>query len=135
MFARINYAKLNSRQQENYNFHKVASVMADYGFNCIRLSDDFLGADFIAMHIDGSTFLRIQLKGRFSFDQKYLGRGLHIAFRDGEAWFLYPHDDVRQEIVNAGLLEGTRSKAWIDGTRSWPSVPKKLQAFIEPYRL
>ena len=135
MLKKIQYERLNSRQQENYNFHKIASVLADYGFTCIRLSDDFLGADFIAMHVDGSTFLRVQLKGRLSFDSKYLGRGLHIAFREGMTWFLYPHDEVRQSIVDAGLLEKSKSKAWIEGTRNWPSVPKKLWPFIRPYAL
>lgn len=33
-FARVTYGQLNSRQQENYNFQKVAARMADYGFNC-----------------------------------------------------------------------------------------------------
>lgn len=40
MFNRVAYSNLNSRQQENYNFQKVAARMADYGFNCMRLADD-----------------------------------------------------------------------------------------------
>jgi hypothetical protein len=52
-FQRVEYQDLNSRQQENYNFQKVASHLADFGFNCIRLSDNWQGADFIACHRDG----------------------------------------------------------------------------------
>jgi len=64
MFSRVAYSDLNSRQKENYNFQKVAARLADYGFNSIRLTDDWQGADFIAVHIDGETFLKVQLKGR-----------------------------------------------------------------------
>ena len=75
-FAHVPYAELNSRQKENYNFHKVAARMADYGFNCLRLTDDWQGADFIACHIDGETFLKVQLKGRLVIDRKYQGKVL-----------------------------------------------------------
>jgi hypothetical protein len=47
---KVLYKNLNSRHQENYNFTKVASTQADYGYNCLRLSDDYHGADFIALH-------------------------------------------------------------------------------------
>ena len=50
---KINYSDLNARQKENYNYHKLASVLADYGFDCMRLNNDWQGADFIAVHNDG----------------------------------------------------------------------------------
>jgi len=70
MFKRITYNELNPRQKENYNFQKVSGVLADYGYVTIRLSDDWQGADFIAQHIDGERFLKIQLKGCLTFDKK-----------------------------------------------------------------
>ena len=60
---KIEYKDLNSRQQENYNFHKIAADLAEYGYSCMWLNDDWQGADFIANHIDGDTFLKVQLKG------------------------------------------------------------------------
>lgn len=36
-FQRVEYEYLNSRQQENFNFQKIAGHLADFGFNCIRL--------------------------------------------------------------------------------------------------
>ncbi len=55
--TKIRYDDLNARQQENYNFHKAACVLAEYGYNCIRLSDDWEGADFLVYHkIDQWTF-------------------------------------------------------------------------------
>ena len=74
MFQPVVYGDLNSRQKENYNFQKVAARLADYGFNCLRLTDDWQGADFIACHIDGETFLKVQIKGRMVIDRKYLGQ-------------------------------------------------------------
>jgi len=39
LLKRITYGKLNSKQKENYNFAKVASALADYGYNSIKLND------------------------------------------------------------------------------------------------
>ena len=66
-FKKIIYSKLNSRQKENYNYQKVSSVLADYGFQTIKLSDDWKGADFLAQHTDGKTSLKIQLKMSWFF--------------------------------------------------------------------
>ena len=71
MFQRIQYEQLNSRQKENFNFQKVAAELADYGFNCMWLNDDWQGADFIACHIDGNNFIKVQLKGRLTIDQRF----------------------------------------------------------------
>ena len=45
----IGYNELNAKQKEIYNFQKVAAILADYGFNCIKLTDDWQGADFLAL--------------------------------------------------------------------------------------
>src|SRR5437868_15509020 len=109
---RINYAELNSRQKENYNFQKASAVLADYGFVTLRLSDDWQGADFIAQHIDGRTFIKVQLKSRPAFAKKYQGKDLFIAFYDGSSWFLYPHDDVLEKLLAVSNIGDTLS--WSD---------------------
>ena len=38
---KIDYCELNPKQKEIYNFQKLAGILADYGFNCIKLSDDW----------------------------------------------------------------------------------------------
>ena len=58
MLQPIDPNKLNGKQKEIYNFQKSASLLADYGFNCIKLSDDWQGADFLAHHFDGKTTLK-----------------------------------------------------------------------------
>tara|TARA_R110002095_G_scaffold212672_1_gene202187 strand:+ start:25 stop:435 length:411 start_codon:yes stop_codon:yes gene_type:complete len=128
------YQQLNSRQQENYNFQKVSAVMGDYGFSTIRLTDDWQGADFIAQHIDGQTFLKIQLKGRLHFGKKYVGKSLHIAFRDGDVWYLLPHDEVLDLVL--GATEIANTKSWTEaGAYSWPRLSRQLRALLTPYRI
>ena len=109
MFERVPYASLNARQQENHNFHKVASRLADYGYSSMRLTDDFEGADFIALHVDGETILRVQLKGRFTLSKRYVGKGIHIAFREGARVFVYLHDELLQQVLALGRLRRTVS--------------------------
>ncbi len=93
-FKKIIYSDLNSRQKEIYNFQKIAGILADYGFNCIKLADDWLGADFLAYHKDGKDTLRVQLKSRLTIDKKYLGKELHMAFPVLNGWCLIAHDEL-----------------------------------------
>ncbi|MER8613976.1 hypothetical protein [Mesorhizobium sp. M0435] len=134
MFQRISYERLNARQKENYNFQKVAGRLADYGYNCLRLNDDWQGADFLAVHVDGTAVLRIQLKGRFSLDVKYRGRGLYIAFLAGNACYVYSHDDVLAIVESRGRFGETVS--WAErGNYSWPSLPGWAVELLEPYKI
>lgn len=132
-FEKIDYRRLNGRQQEAYNFQKISGILADYGYLTIRLSDDWGGADFIAQHIGGS-FLKVQLKGRMTFNKKYLHRELYICFREGKDWFLYPHDTVLTQILSVGKLKDT--KAWeVNGGYHFPRMSKSHKTMLEPYRL
>ena len=106
----IGYDELNAKQKEIYNFQKVAAILADYGFNCIKLADDWQGADFLAHHFDGSTTLKVQLKARLTVDEKYIGLDLWMSFPVNEVWYLVPHD----KLVDA--VEKTTN--WLN-TKSW----------------
>jgi hypothetical protein len=134
MFNRIEYKDLNSRQKENYNFHKVAAILADYGYNCMWLNDDWEGADFIACHIDGDSFLKVQLKGRLTLQKKYNGKNIFIAFNQDGRWYVYPHDKLREEFLRIGLMAG--SPSWEEkGWYSWPNIPKHLLSHMEQYAI
>lgn len=134
MLQKISYQQLNSRQQENYNFQKVSACLADYGFNCLRLTDDWHGADFLACNIDGETFLKVQLKGRLTIDKKYAGKNIYIAFNDGQTWYLCPHDEVVERLLAQGLIKGSRS--WEDdGHYSWPSLSQAVATILQSYAL
>ena len=67
---KIKYTDLNSKQKEVFNFQKVAGKLSNYGYNCIKLADDWQGADFLAYHKDGSGTLKVQLKARLALSKK-----------------------------------------------------------------
>lgn len=132
--ARIRYSDLNSRQKENYNFMKLSAVLADFGFVTLRLTDDWQGADFIAQHIDGETFLRVQLKSRLTFQKKYRDKGLYIGFGSKGAWYLYPHDEFLAKALEVTGIG--RTESWTKGGGySFPHVPAVLKPILEEYRL
>ena len=116
---KVVYNKLNARQKENYNYHKVASALADYGYDSMRLNNDWEGADFIA--VKGDDMLKIQLKGRLTVDKKYLNKDLYIAFIEDNLVKLYKHDD----IIPLMPKNTTKSKSWADeGAYSWKKTPE-----------
>lgn len=131
---KVNYDSLNARQKETYNFQKVSAIFADYGYTAIKLSDDWMGADFIAISSDGNIYLKVQLKDRLSFYKKYIGKEIRICFHDSESdkWFLYPHDELLKEIEPE--LIGTES--WDShGGYSFPGLSNRHKLRLEQYRI
>ncbi len=96
--SKIEYKSLNSRQKEIYNFQKISGILADYGFNCIKLADDWQGADFLAYHKDGLDTLKVQLKSRLTIDIKYKGKDLVVAFPIKGFWYLVEHDTLIKRV-------------------------------------
>ena len=131
---KVHYAALNSRQQEIYNFHKVAAVLADYGYNCIKLADDWNGADFLAYHFDGDSTMRVQLKGRPYVDKKYIGRKLFMAFPISDDWYLVQHEELMEIFEAQSDFKATRS--WQEGgAYGWPRPSVRGLAALQAYRL
>ena len=124
---KIKYSQLNSKQKENYNFHKIAAVLADYGYNSMRLNDDWQGADFISIHTDGNNMLKVQLKGRFTIDKKYLDKDIYIAFLEDHLVKIYKHDEAIP-LLNENILN---SISWKErGGYSWGKTPKVFADII-----
>lgn len=110
-FNKISYESLNSRQREVFNFHKVAAILAEYGFNCLKLTDDWQGADFLAYQMLGGTeTLKVQLKSRPTIDKKYIGKNIWITFPLASSWYLIEHDVLIEKV---GLTTN-----WLN-TESW----------------
>jgi hypothetical protein len=138
--SKVSYSDLTARAQETYNFQKIAGRLADYGFSCILLSDDWNGADFLAYHFNKELMLKVQLKGRLTFQGKYRGQDLYIAFRDRventDRYYLYPHDSLRQELHEAGFVTDKSPVQWrVHWNRSWNYVPQKIRPFLEKYEI
>jgi len=98
---KINYDNLNAKQQEAYNLQRASAIFAEHGYLVIKLSDDWNGADFIALKFGTEHYLKIQLKGRFGFYKKYLGKNINICFYDRQSnnLYLYPHDEFCEIIM------------------------------------
>jgi len=97
-FKKASYSQLNSKQKENHNFHKLASLLASYGFNCIWLNDDVHGADLLALSTAGDVY-KIQLKSRLTFDKKYMKKDLCIAHPKNDGFSIYPHDEALKLFI------------------------------------
>ncbi|PSF05774.1 hypothetical protein C7H09_14070 [Marinobacter fuscus] len=127
----IKYEDLNAKAKETYNFHKIAAILADYGYNSIWLSNDWNGADFIAVHIDGVSDIKIQLKGGVSFAQKYRGKNLYIGFIEQGDLYLYPHDDVLEQVEPV-----ISDKKWIEkGTYFQTKITSRFIDVLAPYKI
>ena len=137
-FTKVPYDELNSRQQAAFNFQKISSVLADFGCLTIPLSNDWNGADFIVQMHDGVTFHKVQLKGRLTFDIKYRGKQLYVCFRDGvgdhNAWYMYDHDELLDQLIEKGKIEKT--KTWAsEKPYHFPTLSADLKEMLKPYRI
>lgn len=131
---RVKYKNLNARQKENYNFLKLSSRLADYGYMTMRLSADWQGADFIAQHIDGKTFLKVQLKSRLAFNKKYLGKDICVAFVHRDEWYLFQHDELLRRVLRSTRIG--RTVSWRKrGGYSFPGLPRHLQPLLSPFKI
>jgi hypothetical protein len=136
-FKKIAYKDLSSKKQEIYNFQKIAGVLASYGYTCIKLSDDWNGADFLAHRFDGKETFGVQLKSRITVEKKYCNKKLWIAFKDNAklkiSWYLVPHDDLLAIIKQH--TNWMNSDAWKKGGYSAHSLSEKLRKPLEKYLL
>lgn len=137
IIKRINPEGLSPKQKENYNFHKQAAVLADYGFNCIKLMDDWEGADFLA-HRNEIT-LKVQLKSRTAIAKKYIEKDLYILFPLDDTdvnsdWCLIKHSILIELIANK--LDWLNTKSWIkEGIYNSSKTPKAILPDLQKYLL
>ena len=135
MRTRIRYEDLNEKQKEIYNFQKVAALLADLGYNCIKLADDWRGADFLAYHINGRTSLKVQLKTRLTIAKKYAGKNIYMVFRAKEDWYLIKHESLMKIIGQETNWLNTRSWLKEQGEYNREDPPDKVMRRIRRYRL
>jgi len=138
IIEKVSYSELNARQKESYNFQKVSSILADYGFTTMLLNNDWQGADFIAQNINSDFFLKVQLKGRLTFSKKYIGKDIFIAFpsliESYQNWYLFPHDDLLSIFLNDFKLGA--SKSWVEeGLYSFNRLSNKQIELLKQYKL
>lgn len=92
----------------------------------MRLNNDWQGADFIAVKDD--EMLKVQLKGRFTVDKKYIDKEILIAFVEDDVVKIYNHD----EAVNMLPDNIKQSDSWkIKKGYSWGKTPKIYDSIIK----
>ena len=128
-----------SKQVETYNFHKAASVLAEYGFDCIRLADDWAGADFLAHHRDMEITLSVQLKASLVVDRKLLPyEELYICFpldKTKGTWYLLKHRTL-EEIARKHNPRWFERPLWKEKGLVWSwTATKAVRKALEPYAL
>lgn len=123
--AKIDYKSLNRNQKVKYTFYKISAALVDYGFECFKLNYDWMNANFIAVHIDGKTMLRIQQKGRFTIDHNYRDKNIYIAYIEDDKCKIYYHDDA-YSFANHG--QGNRT--WLESGQNYVKTPKRYDSII-----
>jgi frataxin-like iron-binding protein CyaY len=130
-FEKVRYDSLNARQRELFNFQKIAATLADYGYNCIKLADDWQGADFLAYHINATTTLKVQLKSRLTIDQKYCDKDIWMAFPHEGYWYLIKHDRLVEKVGEHTAWINSFSWKEKHGYSSTSINPSLLESLIE----
>jgi len=123
-FKKASYTSLNNKQKENYNFHKLASLLSTYGFNCIWLNDDVHGADLLALSTEGDVY-KIQLKSRLTFEKKYMNKNIYMAYPSDNGFYIYNHDQALELFIDR--YKNTTSwneKGWYSSTTKYKEMEK-----------
>jgi hypothetical protein len=131
---KIDYNVLNPKQQEAYNLQKASAIFAQYGYLVIKLSDDWNGADFIALKFGTDDYLKVQLKGRLGFFKKYLGKNITICFFDSQTQncYLYPHDELCEIIMK----KHKNTDSWLTkGEYHFPTINDEHREILKKYVL
>lgn len=133
---KIQYGQLNSKQKEIYNFQIVAGLLAEYGFNCIKLADDWNGADFLAYHYHGNETLKVQLKSRLTVAKGYTSKDIYMTFPIGaDQWYLIEHDKLVELVRDNIGVPGDEIMWTAGGVYHTASPNRQLVEFLEDYKL
>lgn len=124
-------SRYRSQIREVINRNTVVSLALDQGFNAFLPVYDG-GVDFILYRESDGLVLKVQLKGRWMIDRKYLGRDIWMAFPIAGEWYVMPHDTMVAFAEAEGV---TKTASWIDGgAYSKPRPSKATIAACMPYR-
>ena len=124
-------SRFRSQIREVINRNTVVSLALERGYDVYLPVYDG-GVDFVLLHQDSGKLIKVQIKGRWTIDRKYLGREIWIAFPiDGE-WYLMEHD----RMVELGDRQGyTKNPSWIEkGIWNIPSPSKAVRESCAPYK-
>lgn len=127
--------RFKSQVTEVINRQRLIAHALELGYNAFLPVYDG-GIDFILYREDGAggsaDLMKVQLKGRWYIDRKYLGRDIWIAFNEGGHWYLAPHDHMVRLGDQAGF---TDTSSWTErGAYSCPTMSVGLRKEMEKWR-
>ena len=124
-------SRYRSQVREVINRNTVVSLALAQDFNAFLPVYDG-GVDFILYRESDGLVRKVQLKGRWMIDRKYVGRDIWMAFPIGGDWYLMPHDRMVELAEKEGI---TQTASWIDGgAYSMPRPSKATVANCGPFR-
>lgn len=125
-------SRYRTQVREVINRNTVVSLALDKGFNAFLPVYDG-GVDFILYREGDGVLRKVQLKGRWMIDRKYVGRNIWMAFPIAGEWYLMPHDLMVAQAEAEGV---TRTASWIEGgAYSKPRPSAATVAACAPYRM
>ena len=126
-----NVSRYRSQMRGAINRNTVASLALERGYD-VYLPVHAGGVDLVLLHRDSGKLIKVQLKGRWTIERKYLGREIWIAFPIDGDWYLMEHD----RMVELGDRQGyTRNPSWTEkGIWNIPSPSKAVRESCAPYK-
>jgi hypothetical protein len=101
--------KLTSNEIEAANRAEATEILIRAGFRVYRPEADCYGEDLILRNPNGEL-LAVQLKSRWTVDQKYFGHSLWMLFPEepynpGRRWFLVLHDELYKWVEQNQVMQ------------------------------
>ncbi len=123
--------RYRTQVREVINRNTVITLALGQGFNAFLPVYDG-GVDFVLYRESDNKLHKVQLKGRWIIDKKYIGRDIWIAFPIKGEWYLMPHDRMVEHAVVEGI---TKTKSWMEGgAYSKPRPSEATIAQCAPYK-
>ena len=111
-------------------------MLAEYGFDCVRVVNDWRGADFLAYHAEKRITLPVQLKTCLVIDERYSDYPeLYVCFPLDETrnWYLLEHKRL-YEIIKRVAPKWLESAKWTKGRGYWRyKAPEDFRKELERY--
>jgi hypothetical protein len=86
------------------------------------LNDDIHGADLLAISTFGDVF-KIQLKGRLTFEKKYMNKNIYMSYPSDNGFYIYSHDEALELFIDR--YKNTTSwneKGWYSSTTKFKEM-------------
>ena len=135
--SEIEYENLSNKEQESFNSVHLMREMSKWGYlDSTKINGDKHGADLLFYRAQDADVKKIQLKGRATFDKKYEGKNLYVAFQDKRKneWYVYPHDVIVNQAIHTSSW--ALSKSWKEeGGYSWNNIPAWLEDILKPWKI